>query len=268
MDPRDGKTKQAHSPFPGNIIPQNRLDPVGVAIAQSYAQITPNYNPGPGYSPYTNNYYWLQVESDVSRNGLAKFEHTFGPKDRGSIRWEGFERYDQYNGNGIPQSNPANQINHQLQPKDNNFALDEIHTFSPNLVLDNKVVVLNEKQGYNQTGTYDPTILSQLGFSQHYISNTQWGNIFPSVANSSTGYIGIGGSTPGFTIVHNLAYQPSATWVHGRHTFRAGYDMRLYQYATPGGGSSNNSFGFTKRVLASTTLQLTLRLPATLRAVR
>ena len=67
VDPLDGKTKLAHSPFPGNVIPQNRLDPTGQAIAQAYAGITPNYNPGPGYSPYANNYYWLQVEIDVSR---------------------------------------------------------------------------------------------------------------------------------------------------------------------------------------------------------
>lgn len=41
VDPLDGKTKRAHSPFPGNIIPTNRLDPTGQAIAQAYAQITP-----------------------------------------------------------------------------------------------------------------------------------------------------------------------------------------------------------------------------------
>jgi hypothetical protein len=249
VDPLDGKTKMAHSAFPGNIIPQNRLDPTGLAIAQAYAGITPNYNPGPGYSPYSNNYYWLQVENDISRNGLAKFEHNFGPHDRGSIRWEGFERYDQYNGNGIPEADPGNSISHQLQPKDNNFALDEIHTFTPNLVLDNKVVVLNEKQGYNVTGNVNPNILSQLNFSQHYISNAMYTNIFPSISTSTTSggtnFIGLGGSPAGFTIVHNLAYQPSVTFVHGRHTIRAGFDMRLYQFATPGGGASNNSFGFS-----------------------
>ncbi len=246
VDPHDGKTKQAHSAFPGNIIPQNRLDPTGLAIAQYFNGITPNHNPGPGYAPFQNNYYWLQVESDVSRNGLAKFEHTFGLKDRGSIRWEGFERYDQYNGNGIPMSDGANSISHQLQPKDNNFGLDEIHTFSPNLILDNKVTVLNEKQGYNITGNVDPNILPGLGFSQHYISNAMFTNIFPALTfNGNQGYIGLGGSPAGFTIVHNLAYQPSVTLVHGRHTIRAGFDMRLYQYATPGGGAANNSFTFS-----------------------
>ncbi len=248
-DPLDGKTKLSHSPFTGNMIPQGRLDPVGLAIAQAYAGITPNFNPGPGNAPYQNNYYWLQVESDVSRNGLAKFEHTFGEHDRGSIRWEGFERYDQYNGNGVPVTDAGNSISHQLQPKDNNFALDEIHTFSPNLILDNKVIVLNEKQGYNVTGNVNPSILSQLNLSPQYIGNAMYSNIFPSISikNTSSGFnfVGLGGSPAGFTIVHNLAYQPSATFVHGRHTFRAGYDMRLYQYATPGGGAANNGFTFS-----------------------
>ena len=90
---------------------------------------------------------------------MVKFEHNFGPHDRGSVRWEGFERYDQYNGNGIPAANPGNSISHQLQPKDNNFAVEEIHTFSPNLILDNKAVVLNEKQGYAVTGNVNPNIL-------------------------------------------------------------------------------------------------------------
>ena len=35
------------------------------------------------------------------------------------------------------------------------------------------------------------------------------------------------------------------TYIRGRHSVRAGFDMRLYQYANPGGGSSNQSFSFT-----------------------
>ena len=249
VDPLDGKTKMAHSAFFQNVIPSNRLDPTGTAIAQAYAGITPNFNPGVGNAPYQNNYYWLQVEYDVSRNGLFKLEHNFGPHDRGSVRWEGFERYDSYNGNGVPISDPGNSISHQLQPKDNNFAIEEIHTFSPNFILDNKAIVLNEKQGYNVTGNVNSNVLSQLNLSPQYIANAMYKNLFPSISTSNTSggfnFIGLGGSPAGFTIVHNLAYQPSVTYVRGRHSIRAGFDMRLYQYATPGGGSSNNAFAFS-----------------------
>ena len=245
VDPLDGKTKRAHSPFPGNIIPQNRLDPVGLAMAQYYKQITPNYNPGPGNAPFQNNYYFLPVEYDISRNGLIKIEHTFGPNDRGTIRWEGFERYDTNLNNGIPVSSLANQLFTQVQPKDNNFALDEIHTFSPNLILDNKITLLNEKQG-SFTRSRDPNVLQGLSLSQHYINNAFFTDIFPSISVSNPyGLIALGGGPAGYSIDHNLSYQPSITLSRGRHTIRGGFDMRLLQFANPGNGASNNSFSFT-----------------------
>ena len=242
VDPNDGQTKRAHSPFPGNIIPTNRLDGTGQAMAQFYSQITPNYNPGAGYAPYQNNFSYLPVESDISRNFMVKIDQNFGPKDRGTIRWEYFERYDTNLNEGIPLSNLANQASQQVQPKDNNFAIDEIHTFSPNLILDNKVTLLNGKQGLH-SGSQNPNILSLLNLSQHYISNAMWLNVFPSI--STSGEINLGGGPPGYTISHNLAYQPSMTYIRGRHTIRVGYDMRLMQTAVPGFSSSNQSFSFT-----------------------
>jgi hypothetical protein len=245
VDPLDGKTKRAHSPFPGNVIPMNRLDPTGLAIAQYYSQIKPNYNPGPGNAPFQNNYYYLPVEHDIARNGLIKIDHTFGSKDRGTIRWEGFERYDTNLNNGIPASNLANQGQFEVQPKDNNYALDEIHTFSPNLILDNKITLLNEKQG-KYLGSRDSSILSQLSLSQHYMDNAAFSNVFPNISVSNPfGLIGLGGTPPIYSIVHNLAYQPSVTLSRGRHTVRAGYDMRLLQLANPGNGAQNQSFTFT-----------------------
>ena len=245
VDPLDGKTKRAHQAFPGNIIPTNRMDPTGVSIAQIYSQIKPNYNPGPGNAPFQNNFYFLPVEYDISRNGIIKIDHTFGARDRGTIRWTGFERYDTNLNNGIPVSVPGNQASYQVQPKDNNFAIDEIHTFSPNLILDNKLTLLNEKQG-QFSGSRDPNVLSGLGLSQHYTDNAFFKDIFPSVTVSNpNNLINLGGGPAGYTIVHNLAYQPSVTLSHGRHTIRAGYDMRLLQLANPGGGSSNQSFSFT-----------------------
>ena len=248
VDPLDGQTKLAHSAFPGNIIPQNRMDPVGAAMAQLYGQIQPNYNPGPGYSPFQNSYYYLPVEYDITRNGLVKIDHNFGPRDRGTVRWEYFERFSNNLNTGVPASDPANSQLFTIQPKDNNFAIDEIHTFSPTLILDNKVTVLSELQGTHY-GSLTPGILSTLNLSQHYIQNAFYNNIFPNitVSNNPFGLISLGGTPKNYNISHNLAYQPSITFVRGRHTIRAGYDMRLLQYANPGNGSSNQSFTFTNQ---------------------
>jgi len=240
VDPLDGKTKLAHSPFPGNVIPQNRLDPVGVAIGQYYNQIAPNYNPGPGYAPFQQNHFYLPVESDTSRNGLIKIDHVFGPRDRGNIRWTGFERFDNSSPNGIPTSNPSNNEFVQVQPKEQQYAIDEIHTFSPNLILDNKLTGGTEEQGITSGST--GLSLAQLGFSQHFISNAFITNRFPNV--NPNGYLNFApGGTSGASDAHNLGYQPSMTLVHGRHTIRAGFDMRLYQYANVG-NAQNNQFQF------------------------
>jgi hypothetical protein len=245
VDPLDGKTKRAHSAFANNMIPQGRLDSTGAAIAQFYGQLKPNNNPGAGYAPFQNNYYNLPLENDIARNGLIKISHNFGPQDRGTIRWDGFERFDTNPNNGIPASNRANQIMYQVQPKSNNFAIEEIHTFSPKLLLDNKLTLLSEIQG-TYYGSRDTKVLSALEMSQHYIDNAAFTDIFPTISTSNPfGLIGMGGTPGTYSIAHNLAYQPSITWVGSRHTVRFGYDMRLMQLANPGNSVGNQSLTFT-----------------------
>ena len=247
VDPADGKTKLTRSPFPGNIIPANRLDPVGVSIAQYYNTITPNSNPGPGFAPFQRNHFFLPIESDVSRNGLVKFDQNFGLKDRGNIRWTGFERFATNSPNGIPQSSPVNNELVQIQPKEQQYAIDEIHTFSPNLILDNKLTGGTEEQGINFG--FSGFSLASLGFSQHYISSILTQNRFPNITvggvqgTNTTNFLNFSPGNVGYSAVHNLGYQPSVTFIRGRHTLRAGFDMRLYQYANIG-GVPNNSFNF------------------------
>ena len=241
VDPVDGKTKLAHSPFPGNVIPQNRLDPVGVAIGQFYNQFTPNYNPGAGNAPFQNNYFYLPIENDITRNGLFKLDQVFGPSDRGNVRWTGFERFATQSPNGLPSSSPANDNSVTVQPKEQQYSIEEIHTFSPNLVLDNKLTGGTEEQGANQ-GVRGFNLAS-LGFSQHYISNVFVTDQFPRI--DADGYPSFSdGGTGGAADSHNLGYQPSMTLIHGRHTIRAGFDMRLYQYAGNIGDVQNNYFRF------------------------
>ncbi len=242
----DGKTKTMHSPFPGNIIPQNctpippatacsHLDPVGVALANYYAGVPGNTNPGAGFAPFQNNLYYIQVQTFVTRNGTVKLDQVFGPHDRGTLRWGGYEAYNITNPNGIPASDPANEIASQVQPSELQFALDEVHTFSPNLLLDNKAIVSTYKQGltYGTRGNY----LSQLGFSQNLINNATIKNMIPYITATSnlggSGFVPLSYNTPGRrNISHEVAYEPSLTYIRGRHSIRAGLDLRLLQYTT------------------------------------
>ncbi len=254
----DGTIKTQHSPFPNNIIPTtctpikpstqcSVINPVGAALAQYYNGIQPNYNPGPGFAPYQNNLYYTQVETDISRNGTIKLDQVFGPRDRGTLRWGGFERADTANPNGIPASDPANEISSQVQPDELQFAIEEIHTFSPSFIMNNKAIVSTYKQGliYGTRGNY----LSQLGFSQNFINQAFTQNMIPYVAASSNlggnAFTPLSFTTPGRrNIAHEVAYEPDVTLVRGRHTVRSGVDLRLLQYTTSAPGQ-NTQLGFT-----------------------
>ena len=102
------------------------------------------------------------------------------------------------------------------------WALEEVHTFTPNLILDNKVVVNTPyKQGltYGTRGDY----LTSLGFSSHFISNAFVNNMIPYVSTTSNlggnSFIALSANTPGrHNIGHELAYAPSVTYIRGRHS--------------------------------------------------
>jgi hypothetical protein len=256
----DGKTKFGHIPFPGNVIPLtctpippatacSHLDPVGQAIAQYYLQVPVNSTPGAGYAPYQNNLSHIQVQTFVTRNGTIKLDQNFGAHDRAALRWGGYEAYNVTNPNGVLGSNPANQITSQVQPAELQFSLEEIHTFSPNLILDNKAILSTYKQGlaFGARGNF----LGALGFSQHLINNEVTPNIFPYIqANSNLGgnsFVNLGNAQPQRrNISHEVAYAPSLTYVHGHHTFRGGVDLRLLQYTTTAPPvAQNTQFSFT-----------------------
>ncbi len=160
----------------------------------------------------------------------------------------GFERFATNSPNGLPQSNPTNNELVQVQPKEQQYAIEEIHTFSPNLILDNKLTGGTQKQGINfGLAGFN---LASLGFTPDYISNVLIQNRFPNISASgvqgtnTTDFLHFAPNGQGYSAVHNLGYQPSVTYNRGRHTLRAGFDMRLYQYANVN-NAPNNSFGFT-----------------------
>ena len=260
-DPIDGKTKTMHQPFPNNIIPTtctpippstrcSTINPVGAALAQFYAGLQPNYNPGPGFAPYSNNFSFLQVESDTSRNGTVKLDYVFSDRDRATLRWGGYRRAPIRTPSAFPASNPANSdLQSGSTGVELQFALEEIHTFSPNLIMNNKAIVSTYKQGltYGTRGDY----LNQLGFSSNFVSQAFTKNMIPNVTASSnlgpnsSSFPSLSSSTPGRrNIAHEAAYEPDLTYIRGRHTIRAGFDLRLSQFTTSAPGQ-NNVFGFT-----------------------
>lgn len=248
VDPNDGKTKVAHSQFPGNKIPTSRFDPVGYAMLKYLSGLTPNNDPGTGYTPYTSNWKNLQVEDDLWRNGLVKIDYVPNDSDRFSFRWSGQARWESRNDNpGWSPSSPnyalINANRRQVQPKSETGSIQWTHTFNPNLLLDVHATIMSQADDSNFGPNVDsPSILKQLGFASSFYSQIPNQHRFPKITwgGTSIGVSNLGSSWH----THALAFLPTITWIHDQHTIRAGFDLQLQQSSNPVGGSSD-SWGFT-----------------------
>jgi hypothetical protein len=247
-DPNDGKKKTAHAQFPGNMIPTNRFDPVGYAMLKYLSGLTPNNNPGPGVTPYTQNWKNLQVEDDIWKNGLVKVDYVLSDADRLSFRWSGQGRWQSKNANpGWDPSSPnyalINANSRQVQPKSETGAIQWTHTFSPKLLLDVHATLMTQADDSDFGPNVDsPSILKQLGFAASFYGQIPNQKRFPQISwgGTSIGVSNLGSSWH----THALDFLPTLTWIHGQHTIRTGFDVQLQQASNPAGGSSD-SWGFS-----------------------
>jgi hypothetical protein len=248
-DPNDTPTsgnKMAHAAFPGNVVPLNRMDPIGKAMLGYLAGITPNYDSGVGFTPWTRNWANLAVEHDIWKNGLVKVDYTMSDKDRLSIRWNGQARWQQKNNNpGWPSSatyySHINDSEHQIQPKGETGSIQWTHTFSPNLLFDFHTTLMTLETARVAGPTVNaPADLAALGFPTSFASQIPNYSRFP--------YISWGGTNIGVNSFgdnwrdHALDFLPTLTYIHGQHSIRTGLDIQLQQAATIGGGGDQWNF--------------------------
>lgn len=256
VDPLDGKTKQAHSQFPGNRIPIGRLDPVGVKLAQYLTQVYADQpsqivNPGAGFAPYTNNYTTLQIENDIWRNGTIKLDYAPRPSDQLSARWNWQGRWKHTNsGTGLSPKNDANMNGDGEQPAGHAAGLQWVHTFSPNLLLTAGVALSTQKSRNPQGPTFGNNFVATLGFASAYYNQLQNIHNFPYITASglpnSSGYPNEGYVVPvNEWLTHSLQTTPNVTFIHGAHTMRAGLEMRFNQWDNPDAVPNNDRFAFS-----------------------
>jgi hypothetical protein len=105
------------TPFPGNVIPQNRLDPVAVRFAEAFLPL-PN-SPGNAYA------YNLSIPQDDNQ-GVGKLDQLIGDNHRISLRYF-FDDFYRINNDGLL------LFNSQFNWATHNATLNDTHTFSPNV---------------------------------------------------------------------------------------------------------------------------------------
>lgn len=208
----------ARTAFKGNIIPSSRFNANGLSLLSYYPK--PNATPPQGTNPYANNYVTPNPTTDTYRNLLGKLDHNFGEKDRFTLRYGYWERWEVTSANGMP--GLAKNGSEPFGQHGPTFATDWVHTFSPSLIFDLRGSVIVHENEYNSGPQNFP--MSSLGWDAG-----QLGTHMPGLSISGFASMGNGGANT--DVENTAALLPSVTWIKRNHTIHAGADLRDIQMA-------------------------------------
>lgn len=226
--------------FPGNIIPPNRMDPIGKTIATFYP--APNAPFKTNLAPSAN---YIAVVSDKSSTGFytAKIDHDFSQSNRLSVRFvfdsvptvaaplwpadlafadarsrPGLTRYTDTSGSWIHQFSPSFLNDFRFSRDTKYFFTQAIGTGSG----------MNGKLGLSGV---DPTMMAII-----------------SVTGLTTlGSVGYRQQQPvnTYDLVNNV------TRIAGMHQFKTGFEYRYSSLGSQSKESANGSFSFSDRTTGS-----------------
>lgn len=232
------------NPFPGNIIPTNRLSPNGVAIMKTSPLPTPGYRDG------TANYYAAgaaptnQRKDTYSIDFNATQNHSFRFRHSNYTYWD----YSPFDGTG--------QTPRIFDRPNKTFSLNYIWTVKPTMINEMLVTASVDRVFINidtSTGVQDRT---KYGINYPYIfpDRKEIYNKIPTASISN--FTGInGGPYPAKSAGPIYMFSDNFTVLHSNHTFKFGF---LFERAgqndfdqinvtgVPGGSNNQNGrFEFT-----------------------
>jgi hypothetical protein len=241
-DPATGKDvngQWVRDPFPRNVIPTNRIDPIAKKLLSFYPK--PNFQT-PGSDPWRDNYSFVpNIAFDTFHNFSTKVDQVIGEKDKVFFRYGYNLRAENRFFNAIT-SGPAQDGQLPLERQNHTGVFDWVRTFNPNLVLNVRI----SGNRYVELARSDPGLgfdATQLGFPKSLADQLPI-KMFPRINVADYTNIGRGSFTDEPTNV--FGFQPNVAIIRGTHTIRTGLDMRLTQYARLVSDNAGMRFEFNR----------------------
>ncbi len=233
------------TPFPGNIIPGSRLNPIATTFLNQYVPL-PNQ---PGVYDDSNNYGTSEAVKNPYHFFSGRTDINIGNRDKMTVlgRQSLYLQYD----NDIFHN--LAYLNHGLGRDIWGAAIDDVHTFSPTLIADLRVGFTRYDAYYFQASTgqwpdlatpaggYNP---SNLGFPSYIAANA---NVLQMpVFTSSDGYTLNGNNSGHYTNQPYNVYQlfNSYTKITGQHTIKFGGEIRLQDFTNINWANSTGTYTF------------------------
>ena len=235
-------------PFPGNVIPPNRINPIAQKVLSYYP--LPNQ---PGDAGGRNNFFYENPRTDDFYSVSTRFDHAIGANQRLMARYTRNDRRESRNAqlgtvNGIV---PTGNF---LFRKNDGVTVDHTWTQTNTSVWEFRGgwQRFREPNVRQHEGQFDP---ASLGFSPSVTALFGGANYFPFFDFDTLS--DIGDNLAGNTTHTIYSFLPTYTKLIGDHSMRAGYDLRNYREfgANPGRQAGEyvmrNANAFTRQTNSS-----------------
>jgi hypothetical protein len=242
-DPTNNRT-----PFPGNIIPTNRIDKNGQALM--------NIMPLPNAVDPARSYNAL-IQSTVDqprRDSVLRIDWNIGPSTQ--FYWRGIQDYEAFKGEFdfvlASSSWPQLPIIYDIHSVGSVATL--IHTFSPTKVNEFTFGINRAKQlvgPLNQEG-FDRNVRSKIGLNlPQFYPSANIDNLIPN-ANfggvPNAGVLSIESRYPFFGTNNIWNYNDNFSWIQGSHNMKFGVYVEKTTRNAQRGSSFNGTFNFNRDV--------------------
>ena len=224
-------------PFPGNIIPANRIS----AIARNYLSYYPLPNQ-PGNAQGQNNFISGNPRTDDFHSESIRFDQVISEKQRFFVRYSHNNRVEA-RGNWGGVVNGVNSTGNFLFRINDGGTFDHVYNFSPTVILNSRAGFsrFNEPNIRQHQGQINP---ASLGFPAATAALFGPESYLPRF--EITGYSVLGDTVGGGSTFNIYTYQATLTKIAGHHSFRTGYDFRSYRENAFGAGHAAGRYDFAQ----------------------
>src|SRR3954468_733273 len=221
-DPSTAQTVGARvvrQPFPGNIIPTDRINPVAAKVLSYYP--LPNETPS---ASLQDNFVYENPRTDTFNSQSIRVDHSLTSKQRLFARYTRNDRRES-RGAELGTVNGIVPRGNFLFRKNDGVTVDHTYAQSASSLWDIRAgwQLFREPNVRQHEGVFDP---ATLGFSPSVSSLFGGAQYFPHFDFDTINEIG--DNLAGNTEHPIYSFQPTYTRVMGGHSVHAGYDVRLY----------------------------------------
>ncbi|MGA7235861.1 MAG: TonB-dependent receptor, partial [Bryobacteraceae bacterium] len=234
----DSKGRLVRTPFPNNVIPVNRMDPVALKI-QSFipapvnGQTTLNFNP--------------TILTKTKQQILSlKLDHNFGSQTKVDFFWNKMGTNSPAFADGLPF--PITGVRKTVGGTvgGNQFRVNVDRTISPTLLAHFGVGFWR----FLNPDSSPPDILNYDAVKNLGLVGSATGFGFPEISGLT--YNNEGGMSDTLGIQNSVFQQTdiasttgSLTWVRGRHTYKAGFEIKDSVYSDQSNNQASGQYTFS-----------------------